>query len=321
MMFKKIPMTVAYHASHEQFIPSQLLKYAVMAEKAGFTAIHSSDHFHPWSRRQGQSGFSFAWVAAAMQATSIPFSMVCAPGQRYHPAIVAQAIATIGEMFPGRYSVELGSGEAINERITGDPWPTKEIRNKRLFESARVIRDLLAGEEVSFRGHVRVNEAKLYTLPTPVPPLFCAAISEQTSRWAGTWADGLLTTGDRMELVLAKKKAFGENGGSGKPFFVQYSFSYAAKKEDAIRGAHDQWRSNLLPPEALAELYKPEHFDSRSESITEEEVASNLRIITSVEQLYELEEECKRAGIDRLILHNVNRNHEEFITAWGFHRQ
>src|SRR3712207_2156707 len=105
--------TIAYHASHEQFSPSHLLKLVAAAEQAGFDAIHSSDHFHPWSTRQGHSGFSFAWMGAAMNAVDLPFSQVCAPGQRYHPAIVAQAIATLAEMFPGRLSVELGTGEAI----------------------------------------------------------------------------------------------------------------------------------------------------------------------------------------------------------------
>src|SRR5688572_24580130 len=143
---------ICYHASHEQFAPSLLLKLAVMAEKAGFSGLHSSDHFHPWSARQGQSGFSFSWIAAALQATSLPCSVVSAPGQRYHPAIVAQAFATLEEMFPGRFSAALGSGEALNESITGDAWPDKEIRNKRLKESAHVIQRLLDGEQVTFDG-------------------------------------------------------------------------------------------------------------------------------------------------------------------------
>lgn len=119
-------MKLAYHASHEQFSPSHLLKLAALAEQAGFDAIHSSDHFYPWSMRQGHSGYTFSWIGAAMQITRIPFSMVCAPGQRYHPAIVAQAIASIAEMFPGRIDVELGSGEALNEKITGEDWPSKK---------------------------------------------------------------------------------------------------------------------------------------------------------------------------------------------------
>src|SRR5687767_11742359 len=100
---------IGYHASHEQFRPSELLRWSMLAEQAGFKAISCSDHFHPWSKSQGQSGFSFSWLGAAMQATSLPFGVVCAPGQRYHPAIVAQAAATLSEMFPERFWISVGS--------------------------------------------------------------------------------------------------------------------------------------------------------------------------------------------------------------------
>jgi coenzyme F420-dependent glucose-6-phosphate dehydrogenase len=109
----------AYHASHEQFKPSELLKYAQAANIAGFTNISCSDHFHPWSDRQNQSGFAWSWLGAAMQAIPLSFGVVCAPGQRYHPAIIAQAAATLAEMFPNRFWVALGSGQALNEKITG----------------------------------------------------------------------------------------------------------------------------------------------------------------------------------------------------------
>ncbi|HEY0067269.1 MAG TPA: LLM class flavin-dependent oxidoreductase, partial [Flavisolibacter sp.] len=108
---------IGYHASHEQFTPSELLRYAKLAEEAGFTSVNCSDHFNPWSERQGQSGFSFAWLGAAMMNSSLPFGVVCTPGYRYHPAVVAQAAATLAEMFPGRFWMSLGSGEALNERI------------------------------------------------------------------------------------------------------------------------------------------------------------------------------------------------------------
>lgn len=306
-------MFVAYHASHEQFSPSELLRYVQLAETAGFDAIHCSDHFHPWSVNQGQSGFSFSWIAAAMQVTSVPFSMVCAPGQRYHPAIVAQAIATIAEMFPGRYGVELGSGEALNECITGDPWPAKELRNQRLMESASVIRRLLNGEEVSFDGLVKIKEAKLYTLPSVIPPLFCAAISPETAGWAGQWADGLLTTAGSADEVKNKKAAFFKHGGKDKPFFVQYSFSYSPEREDAVTGAHHQWRSNLLPAEKLADLYKPEHFDRAAAGTSLEEVEEKVNIHTDISAIRKVIDQYRETGTDRLILHNVNRNQEQFI--------
>ena len=115
----------AYHASHEQFAPSALVHYVRLAEHAGFTAVSSSDHLQPWSTRQGQSGFAWAWLGAAMQASALPCSLVCAPGPRYHPLLIAQAAATLAELFPGRFRLALGSGEALNERVLGGPWPQR----------------------------------------------------------------------------------------------------------------------------------------------------------------------------------------------------
>lgn len=175
----------AYHASHEQFKPSALLKYVQAAEQAGFTAASSSDHFHPWSEQQGESGFSWAWLGAAMQATSLPFSVVCAPGQRYHPAIVAQAVATLAEMFPNRFWVSIGSGEALNERITGEHWLPKDERNARLKECADIIRALWAGETVTHYGRVCIEEAKLYTRPETPPPNDWSRCHCQNSRVDG----------------------------------------------------------------------------------------------------------------------------------------
>jgi coenzyme F420-dependent glucose-6-phosphate dehydrogenase len=311
---------IAYHISHEQFAPSHLLRLAEMAEASGFDAIHSSDHFHPWSIRQGQSGFSFSWIGAAMQATTIPFSMVCAPGQRYHPAIVAQAIATLGEMFPGRFSIELGSGEALNERITGEPWPPKEIRNKRLLESASVIRRLLSGEEVSFEGYIKIKEAKLYTLPKLMPLLFCAALSVETSGWAGTWADGLLTTAGSAEEMRSKYEAFNNNGGEGKPVYMQYAFSYGHTREEAVKGAFHQWRSNIVSPEKLADLYKPEHFDKAAAEINMDEFEQKINIITSIQELFTKADELEKLGVTRIILHNINLDHEEFLKDFAAYR-
>jgi len=311
---------IGYHASHEQFAPSYLQQLAIMAEKAGFAAIHSSDHFHPWSKRQGQSGYSFSWIAATLQVTNLPFSMVCAPGQRYHPAIVAQAIATLAEMFPGRINLELGSGEAINETITGQGWPDKNIRNERLLESARIIRRLLNGEQVSFNGHVDISNARLYTLPQIQPSLFCAAITEATARWAGSWADGLLTTAGDLEEVEKKITAFKENGGAGKPIYLQYAFSYSRSRQTAIAGAYDQWRSNLLPADKLANLHTVEQFDEAAETVTIENIVDSIPLYTDMNELVQKVNSYAGSGVTRIILHNVNRSQEDFINDYATQR-
>lgn len=139
---------IGYHASHEQFAPGALLDLVDQAEAAGFAAAKSSDHFHPWSERQGQSGFAWSWLGAAMHATSLPFGIISAPGYRYHQAILAQAAATIGEMFPGRFWLALGSGEAINEAIigamgrqTGTKRPAARMRGRHACPSGGGNRD------------------------------------------------------------------------------------------------------------------------------------------------------------------------------------
>ena len=143
---------VGFHASHEQVPPARLLHAVQRAEEVGFDAAMCSDHLAPWSLRQGESGFAWSWLGSALQATRLPFGVVTAPGQRYHPAIAAQAIATLESMYPGRFWAALGSGEAVNEHVTGDPYPPKEERDARLRETVTVIRRLLAGEEVSADG-------------------------------------------------------------------------------------------------------------------------------------------------------------------------
>lgn len=308
---------ITYHASHEQYAPSALVRYAVAAEQAGFQAIHSSDHFHPWSEKQGQSGHSFSWLGAAMQATSLPFSMVCAPGQRYHPAIVAQAIATLAEMFPDRFSVELGSGEALNECITGARWPHKEERNARLLECATIIRRLLNGDTVTHDGLVKIKEAKLYTLPATPPLLMAAALSETTAAWAGTWADGLITIGDNHEQLQRVIAAFRKGGGWDKPVFVQLAFSYAASEAEAKAAAFDQWRTNIFPPEILNELSIPTQFDSIARYVRPEDVIERMPILSSAEQCLAMVSSYISNDVDRLILHNVHPHQEWFVKEFG----
>src|SRR3954465_6396813 len=147
---------IGYHASHEQFSPSELLALVRKTEAAGFDCAMSSDHFRPWASVQGHSGFAWSWLGAALQATTLSFGAISAPGYRYPPAIIAQAAATLSEMFPGRFWLALGSGQRLNEDVAGLTWPHKAERNARLGECASVIRALLRGETVSPSGRVTV---------------------------------------------------------------------------------------------------------------------------------------------------------------------
>jgi coenzyme F420-dependent glucose-6-phosphate dehydrogenase len=311
-------ITLGFHCSHEQHPPSALLGIARAAEDAGFTAAMCSDHFHPWSERQGHSGFTWSWLGAALQATKLSFGTVCAPGQRYHPTVIAQAAATLAEMHPGRFWVALGSGEALNEAITGGPWPPKPARQARLKECAEIMRALWAGETVSFRGHVYVEEAHLYSRPPEPPLLVGAALTPETARFLGGWADGLITvTGDRDDM-RAVLDAFREGGGEGKPLFLQVPLAFAATDEQALRAAHDQWRQAVLSPAELAELRTPRAFDAATTEVTEVDVADRLRVSSDVERQLAWLEEDVAMGFTHIYLHNVARDEQQrFLDACG----
>jgi coenzyme F420-dependent glucose-6-phosphate dehydrogenase len=308
---------IGYQASHEQFTPSDLIKYAVLAEQAGFKAINSSDHFHPWSESQGQSGFSFAWLGAAMQATKTPYGMVCSPGQRYHPAIVAQAAATLAEMFPERFWIALGSGEAINETITGQKWPAKAERNARLLECAQVIRRLFAGETVNHQGLVTVENAKLYTRPQKAPLILCAAVTKETAAWAATWADGIITVHKPHEQLREVVDAFRNNGGEGKPMYLKVQLSYAHSYDEALLGAHEQWRANIFQGSVLGDMPTPAHFDAAAEFVKPDDLKDMVRISADVNEHIQWLQQDISLGFDKIILHNVNRDQETFIQDFG----
>ncbi|QYO62721.1 TIGR03885 family FMN-dependent LLM class oxidoreductase [Leptolyngbya sp. 7M] len=309
---------IGFHASHEQFKPSELLQYVQLAEQAGFTHVLSSDHFHPWSEQQGQSGFAWSWLGAAMQATpSLAYRIVNAPGDRYHPAIIAQAAATLAEMFPNRFWLTIGSGQALNERITGNKWLCKDERNARLKECADIMRALWAGETVTQRGLVCVEEARLYTRPQTPPLIIGAAVTAKTAEWLGSWADGLITISRPPEKLRPVVEAFRRGGGVGKPMILKVQLSYDRDLASAQQKAHQQWRSNIFPNHVLTELRTPQQFDALGEFIQPDELNNYVRISADIQQHLEWLQQDIELGFDELILHNVNREQEQFIRTFG----
>jgi coenzyme F420-dependent glucose-6-phosphate dehydrogenase len=307
---------IGFHASHEQFAPSRLLALCQRAQAAGFGVLKCSDHFHPWSERQGQSGFSWAWLGAAMQACDLPFGTIAAPGYRTHPAVLAQAAATLAEMFPGRFWLALGSGEAVNEAITGLPWPEKAERNARLAECAGIIRALFAGEEVTHRGRVTVTGARLYTRPTTPLPLYAAAVSTKTAAEVAGWADGLLTVGGKAENVKKVLDAFRANGGAGKPVHIQHALSWAPDRATAMAEAMHQWRHAVLGGEAMWDLRRPSDFDAASDAASEAALAERLPISEDLGR--HAADIADLLALDATVhLHCIGRNQEAFIDTFG----
>ncbi|PSR55747.1 LLM class F420-dependent oxidoreductase [Adhaeribacter arboris] len=313
----KNKVSIGYHISHEQFKPSQLLTLAQQAERAGFTHALSSDHFYPWSEAQGESGFAWSWLGAALQATNLEFGIVNAPGQRYHPAIIAQAVATLCEMFPQRFWLAAGSGQLLNEHITGNQWLAKGARNKRLKESIDIMRALWAGNIVNHQGYVTVQEAKLYTLPAYLPPVMGAAITPATAEWVGSWADGLLTISKPPEELQEVVEAFRRGGGAGKPLYLKVQLSYDSTLEKARQGAHEQWKNNIFPSVLLAEVPTPAGFDAAGTMVKPEEMEPHVRISPKSEDHLKWLQQDIDLGFTRLYLHNVNREQEQFIQTFG----
>ena len=309
---------VGLHHSHEQIAPSALLGAAQRAEAAGFAAGMSSDHFSPWSARQGESGFAWSWLGAALATTRLPFGVVNAPGQRYHPAIVAQAAATLTEMFPGRLWIALGTGEASNEHITGGGWPVKADRNARLRECVDVMRALFAGEEVTHHGHVHVDRARLWTLPREPPPLVGAAVSVPTAAWVGGWADGLATVAAPHEHLRAMIDAFRSAGGTGR-LVLQVHVSWAPSDAEALAIAHDQWRTNVFAPPVCWDLEMVEHFDEAARHVRPEDMHPTVLVSSDLGRHRAWLEDLAALGFDEIYLHHVGREQEAFIDAFAEH--
>ena len=310
-------MTIfGYHASHEQLPPSALLAEVRLAEQAGFQAAMCSDHFAPWSRTQGHSGFAWSWLGAAMQATGLPFGCVNAPGQRYHPAIVAQAAATLAEMFPGRFWVALGSGEALNEHITGTPWPDKQARNDRLLECVEVMRALLAGETVSHRGLVTVDRARLWSRPDVPPPLLGAAVSPETAGWVAGWADGLITVNQPAERLRRVVDAF-RAGGAAKPMYLQVHLAYAPDEATALANAHQQWGSNVLDGSLAWELELPEQFEAAARHVRPDDVREAVLVSADPSRLSGSLAAYAELGFDGVFVHEVGRDQRPTIELFG----
>ncbi len=308
---------IGYHASHEQFKPSELLALVQRAEAAGFTDVLNSDHFYPWSDAQGESGFAWSWLGAAMQATSQSFGIVNAPGQRYHPAIIAQAVATLCEMFPGRFWIATGSGQFLNEHVTDQSWPPKHIRNERLHESVDIMRALWRGETITRQGLINIFEARLYTLPEYMPTVIGAAITEPTARWLGGWADGMITTSRPPEELKKIISAFREGGGEGKPVYLKVQLSYDPDLKKALQTAHQQWRNNVFPSKLLSDIRSPDGLDAAGSMVSEADMFSSVRISDSIDQHIEWLAADFEAGVDHLYLHNVNLMQEQFIAVFG----
>ncbi|MHA6513685.1 TIGR03885 family FMN-dependent LLM class oxidoreductase [Tessaracoccus sp. Z1128] len=307
---------IGFHASHEQISPRQLLLDVQHAERVGFDMAMCSDHYKPWSERQGHSGYTWSWLGAALATTGLAFGCVCAPGQRYHPAVVAQKIGTLASMFPGRFWTALASGEAMNESITGERWPAKEERIERLEECVEVIQRLLDGEEVSFSGLITVDRAKVWDRPEVRPALLTPAVSAESAARSAAWADGLITVNQDHATLRQVIAAYRDADGQG-PLALQLHLSWAPTMEEAEQIAFDQWRSNVLGDPLSWDIATVEGFDAASKHVTLDSVRQVVRISDDLEQHATWIREYADLGFDDIYLHYVGQHQTAYLDAFG----
>ncbi len=315
---------VGYAASFEQFHPNDLLTWSQLAESNGFSVVTASDHFHPWVPSQGHSAFVWSWMGALGATTKLRFGTgVTPPGYRYHPAIIAQSAATLEAMFPGRFFLGLGAGEALNEHIVGGYWPEAPTRLERLVESMEIIGKLFTGKVVKHQGkHFTVESARLYTMPETPPPVYVATSGPIMAGRTGKLADGIITVGaadEKLKMLMDRFEKGAKDAGKDPASLarlLQVKVSYASTDQEAIDSAVRDWpnggmnfpKADIRSPEdfeAMAKLVRPENFKNRVLTSADPEVHTAY-----IQHFIDL-------GFHEIHVHNVNRAQEAFIEAYG----
>ena len=304
-------MEIGFALSSEDHGPQELVRQAQLAEQAGFAFAGISDHFHPWTSEQGESPLVWATLGAIAQATSTlrVFTGVTCPLIRIHPAIVAQAAATVAALMPGRFDLGVGTGENLNEHVTGARWPLAYERLEMLEEAVDVIRKLWTGEEVTHRGrHYTVEQARVYTLPDELPQIYVAAGKPQAAQLAGRIGDALISTAPDEEIV----QVFEAAGGAGKPKIGQFHCAYDADKDAGLERAHKLWPNAGLSGSGGQELPASRDFEEAAGNVTLEDIAEAVPAgpdpAPYLEQLRAYEE----AGFTHVYIHQIGENQEEF---------
>ena len=317
---------IDYAAMLEQFGPSEVVDYSALAEAAGFTGVMAADHFQPWVPQQGQAAFVWNVMTAIAERTKgdVGPGVTC-PSFRMHPAIVAQASATLAAMYPGRHWLGLGSGEALNEHILGQYWPETPERINRMFEAIEIIKKLFGsrGKDVKHDGKFfKLESTRLWTMPEKAPPIYIATAGPVTARKTGQYAEGLITVGaleSKLEMIKENCEAGCREAGKDPAEFryiLQLHLSWAATDEEAMANAITEWpnggmkfpKQDIRSPldfEQMAKLVRPEDFEGR------------MLISSDPEQHRAQIQRYLDLGFDQIYLHNVGRNQTEWIEAFG----
>jgi len=305
---------IGYALSSEEHPAPDLVRYARDAEQSGFTYASISDHFHPWTDRQGESSFVWSVLGGIAQATTtlaVGTGVTC-PIARYSPPIVAQAAATVTTMMPGRFFLGVGTGEALNEHITGQPWPPHSVRSSMLEEAIEIIRALWAGETVCRRGtHFTVENARVFSLPEQPPPIIVAAGGPTMAELAARIGDGLINFAPGRSIVHAHREA----GGTG-PTHVQYNVCWAEDEQRARKTALEVCTTVALEGELGQFLPYPAHFEAATAKLTEDDIAEVIVCGPEPERHCEGLQKCIDAGFDHIHVDQVGPDQEGFFAFY-----
>jgi len=307
-------MRIGYFLSSEELDPATLVEQAQLAEDAGFDALWISDHFHPWNDEQGQSPFVWSVIGAISQVCSLPVTTaVTCPTVRMHPAVVAQAAATAAVQLQGRFTLGVGTGEALNEHVLGDRWPTEDVRLEMLEEAVAVMRELWAGDFVYHHGpHYTVENARIYTRPDQPVPVYVSAFGEKAFDTALRIGDGFITTQPDADHVREWKA----KAGADKPTQVGYKVCVAPTEDEGVRVAHRLWRNSGLPGELSQVLPSPKHFEQASELVTEDMTREATTTGPDPARHVEAFRPYADAGFDEVYVSNMGPHHEQFFDLY-----
>jgi G6PDH family F420-dependent oxidoreductase len=293
-------MRIGYFLSSEEYTPAQLVDQARRAEQAGFESLWISDHFHPWNDEQGQSPFVWSLIGAISQVCSLPVTTsVTCPTIRIHPAIVAQAAATASVLLDGRFVLGVGSGEALNEHVTGARWPSATVRLDMLEEAVEVMRKLWSGDFVTHHGaHYTVENARIYTMPAAPPPVYLSGFGEQSATLAGRIGDGYISTMPDTDLLGTFRSA----GGAGKPTQAGYKVCWSDDDAAAVATAHRLWANSGLPGECAQVLPSPRHFEQLSQLVTPDMTRESIAYGNDVQRHVQAFRPFADAGLDEVYI-------------------
>jgi G6PDH family F420-dependent oxidoreductase len=321
-------LTVGYAAMLEQFHPAEVVDLTAYAEQRGFSGCMAADHFQPWVPQQGQASFVWNVLTAVGERTTGDLGPgVTCPSFRFHPAIVAQAAATLEAMYPGRSWLGLGAGEALNEHIIAGYWPEAAERSLRMFEAVELIKRLfdasIAGKEIKHQGRFFTMEtARLWTMPEVAPPILVATAGPINAKKTGKLADGIITVGAPLEKIGGLFDKFAEGAReAGKdpdtmPKVLQLHLSWADTDEQALTNAITEWPNGGMKfPKA--DIRSPHDFAAMAALVRAEDFEGRMVISADPDEHRAYIQRFVDLGFDRVYLHNVGRNQREWIDVFS----